>query len=58
MAESPTSYHTRAPDAKSPQQVNICMRELIRHREIVGAQLQDCALYETWHGLFDLSITA
>jgi hypothetical protein len=47
MAESPTSYHTRSPDAKSPQQLNICKRDLIRHRETVGAQLQDCALYKT-----------
>jgi hypothetical protein len=38
--------------------VNLCMRELISHREIVEAQLQDCALYETWHELFDLSIAA
>jgi hypothetical protein len=38
--------------------VNLCMPELIRHKEIGGAQLQDCALYETWHGLFELSIAA
>jgi hypothetical protein len=38
--------------------VSLCMHGLIRHREIVGTQLQDCALYKIWHGLFDLSIAA